>query len=29
VLKHFHDDLHFQWFYLRWVPHLFTPELRE
>jgi predicted HTH transcriptional regulator len=29
VLKHLHDNLHFQSFYLRWVPHLLTPELRK
>jgi hypothetical protein len=29
VLKHLHEDFHFQSFYLRWVPHLFTSELRE
>jgi hypothetical protein len=28
-LKHLHDDLHFQLFYLRWVPHQLTVELRE
>jgi hypothetical protein len=29
VLKHFHEDLQFQSFHLRWVPYLLTPELRE
>jgi hypothetical protein len=29
VLKHFHDDLHLQSFYLRWIPHTLTPEWRE
>jgi hypothetical protein len=29
VLKHLHEDLGFQSFYLRWVPHLPTPELKE
>jgi hypothetical protein len=29
VLKHFHDDIHFQSFYLHWVPPLLTPGLRE
>jgi hypothetical protein len=29
VLKHLHEDLHFQSFYLRSIPHLLTPELRE
>jgi hypothetical protein len=29
VLKHLHEDLGFQSFHLRWVPHLLTPELKE
>jgi hypothetical protein len=29
VLKHLHDDLGFRCFYLCWVPHLLTPELKE
>jgi hypothetical protein len=29
VLKHLHDEVHFQSFYLRWVPHRLMPELRE
>jgi hypothetical protein len=29
VLEHLHEDLQFQSFRLRWVPHLLTPELRE
>jgi transposase len=29
VLKHLHDDSHFQSFYLSRVPHLLTPDLRE
>jgi transposase len=29
VLKHLHDDLHFQSFYIRWVPHMLTPELTD
>jgi hypothetical protein len=29
VLKHLHDDLHFQSFYIGWMPHLLTPELTD
>jgi hypothetical protein len=29
VLKHLHEDLGFQSFHLRWVPHLLTPEFKE
>jgi transposase len=29
VLKHLLEDLHDNSFYLRWVPHLLIPELRE
>jgi hypothetical protein len=29
VLKHFHENLHFQSFHLRWVLHPLTPKLRE
>jgi hypothetical protein len=29
VLQHPHKDLHYKSFYLRWVPQLLTPELRE
>jgi hypothetical protein len=29
VLKHLHDDIGFRCFYLHWVPHLLTPELKE
>jgi hypothetical protein len=29
VLKQLHEDIHFQSFHLRWVPHLLTPESRE
>jgi hypothetical protein len=29
VLKHLHQELGFQSFLLRWVPHLLTPELKE
>jgi hypothetical protein len=29
LLKHLREDLQFQSFHLRWVPHLLTPELRE
>jgi hypothetical protein len=29
ALKHVQDDLHFQSFYLHWMRHLLTPELRE
>jgi hypothetical protein len=29
VLEHLHEDLGFQSFHLRWVPHLLTPELKE
>jgi hypothetical protein len=29
VLKHLHQDLGFQFFHLRLVPHMSTPELKE
>jgi transposase len=29
MLKHLHEDLEFRCFYLRWVPLLLTPELKE
>jgi hypothetical protein len=29
VFTHLHEDLQFQSFHLRWVPHLLMPELRE
>jgi hypothetical protein len=29
VLKYFHEDFHFKSFYLRWLPHLLTQQLRE
>jgi hypothetical protein len=29
VLKDLHENLGFQSFHLRWVPHLLTPELKE
>jgi hypothetical protein len=29
VLKHLHEDLHFQSFHVRWIPHLLKLELRE
>jgi hypothetical protein len=29
VLRHLHEDLGFESFHLRWVPHLLTQELKE